>query len=199
MITHALVDRFRAAGLTVVEMPGWESRGETDGPFSCDGILLHHDAMGLHNNNVPEYMSQNGVNGSQLWIKYTGEVFILAAGRKWHAGLGGPWRSVPQDGGNSHLIGIETDHIPGQPWYAAMVVAIFAVSRCCVQEYGVDVQQWCCGHREYAPTRKEDPDNFDLDAWRTAIDAPQRIPLDWFDSATASEVRAAVHDGFLIT
>ena len=45
IVTEELVETMRKAGLTVVEMPGWQARGES-GPFSIRGIMLHHDAIG---------------------------------------------------------------------------------------------------------------------------------------------------------
>lgn len=195
MITRSLIDRFHAAGLTVVELAGWESRGE-GGSFNIQGILLHHDGMGLHNDNVPNYMSGNGVNGAQLWIKYTGEIYILAAGLKWHAGVGGPWNSIPQDNGNAHLVGIETDHTDNQPWYPEQLHTINVAGQCIVQEYGIDVPNWCCGHKEYTgpqsdcPGRKNDPESFDLNAWRLAIAAgPQPIDTG-LSAAEAAQINA---------
>ena len=205
MITRSLIDRFHAAGLTVVEMPGWETRGETDGPFTIKGILLHHDGEGLHNDNVPNYMSQNGVNGAQVWIKYTGEIYILAAGRKWHAGLGGPWNGIPQDSGNSYLVGIETDHTDNQPWYPEQLHTINVAGACIVREYGIDIPNWCCGHKEYTgpqsdcPGRKNDPESFDLNAWRAAIaSSPTPLPVDTFTAAEVAEINAYLDAKFAV-
>jgi N-acetylmuramoyl-L-alanine amidase len=207
MITQSLLARFRAAGLTVVEMAGWEARGETDGPFTVRGILLHHDGMGLHNDDVPNNMSQNGVDGAQLWIKYTGEIYVLAAGRKWHAGIGGPWNSIPQDHGNDWLIGIETDHTNGQPWFQEQTHTMSVAGACIVQEYGIDVRNWCCGHLEYTgpqsncPGRKEDPESYNLDAWRTAISGttpipPPTPPEDTLSAAEVQQITAHIDAKF---
>lgn len=176
MMLTDLADVLRAAGLTVIEWSGWKDRTETDGSFNPIGILLHHDAMGLGENsnpgddmNVPSYMSQNGVGGSQLWIRADGVCVTMAAGRKWHAGLGRGWGDIGQNSGNSRMLGIETDYSGSGPWPDALVSAIYRASAAIKQHYGFSVSN-CCGHREYAPDRKVDPANFDLDVWRTRLD-----------------------------
>jgi N-acetyl-anhydromuramyl-L-alanine amidase AmpD len=175
-LTETAVQRFRDRGLRVVELAGWQDRGETDGPFDVLGILLHHDgvALGFNDNpndddNVPHFMAQNGQDGAQLWIKRDGSVFILAAGRKFHAGSGQGFRGIPANKGNSTCIGIETDHTDGVPWTDALLGAILTVSQELCAEYDIDPMQMCAGHKEYAPDRKHDPENFDLDQWRRNI------------------------------
>jgi hypothetical protein len=114
-------------------------------------------------------MAENGVNGAQLWIRNTGAVYFLAAGLKWHAGSGSGWRSIPANQGNANLVGIETDHTFGQEWTTPMLASIVVVTQELCSLYDIDPDQWCCGHKEYAPNRKPDPENFDLDAWRAAV------------------------------
>ncbi len=171
-----LADVLRAAGIAnVIELDGWKSTGETDGPFDPIGILLHHDAMGFGENsdpsddmNVPSYMRQNGVGGSQLWLRADGAAVLMAAGRKWHAGLGRGWGDVPANSGNSRMLGIETDYSGTGPWPDALMQTIYRASAAIKQHYGFSTSN-CCGHREYAPDRKVDPANFDLDLWRARL------------------------------
>lgn len=165
----------RNAGLNVIELPGWQTRGESDGPFHPFGLLLHHDGEGFgydtnpnNDMNVPEYMSQNGVNGAQFWVRRDGTWVCLAAGRKWHAGLGQGYGDVPANTGNSDMAGVETDHTVGNPWEKPQFDSIYIGCRALVQHYGWSTRN-CCGHKEYAPDRKIDPDNFDLNAWRAYI------------------------------
>lgn len=169
-----LADVLRNAGLTVIELPGWQGRGE-GGSFNPIGILLHHDAMGLGFNsnpgddmNVPDYMSQNGNDGSQLWVRRDGAWVAMAAGRKWHAGAGQGYGDVPAGGGNTGFLGVETDHTVGDPWPAEQLDAINRGCRALAQHYGWKASN-CAGHKEYAPDRKIDPESFDLDAWRQFI------------------------------
>ena len=176
-VTAGFVSALRAAGLDVVEMPGWQDRGES-GSFNIRGLLLHHDAMGLHNDNVPHFMSQNGENGAQLWVKYTGQVYVLAAGLKWHAGAGGGFRNIPAGNGNAYCLGVETDYKGSGPRESAIDEAIHKLTRVAVQFYGMNPQRDLACHREYAPDRKIDLANFDADAWRAraASDAPAPRP-----------------------
>lgn len=167
-----MADVLRGAGIPVVELPGWKNTGETDGPFNPIGILFHHDAMGLHNSNVPSYMSQNGNNGSQVWIGYydgqTPSVVLMAAGRKWHAGLGQGYGDIPPNSGNSLMIGVETDYTGSGPWPQELIDLVFKATAVIKQHYGFNTSN-CCGHKEYAPDRKIDPANVDLDAWRAQL------------------------------
>lgn len=163
---------FTKAGLTVIQMPGWMSRSAQDGPFNPKGIMLHHDGMGLGFNkdprddlNVPKNMSKDNTNGSQIWISNKGVVALVAAGRTWHAGEGKGWGKIPKDRGNEFCVGVETDHYPGNPWPTLQLNAINLATKVMFDEYGFDTQ-YCCGHREYAPNRKADPERFDLNAWR---------------------------------
>lgn len=161
----------REHGVDVVEMPGWQSRGE-GGYFDIRGVLLHHDAMGLHNDNVPQFMSQNGESGSQLWIKYTGQLYVLAAGLKWHAGAGRGFRNIPANGGNAYCAGIETDYSGSGARPVAIDKTIHLVTKCLVNYYRMDPQNDLALHKEYAPDRKIDLSNFDANSWRALAGQP---------------------------
>jgi N-acetyl-anhydromuramyl-L-alanine amidase AmpD len=50
-------------------------------------------------------------------------------------------------------------------------------TRLFVDEFSIDVTQWLAGHKEYAPTRKIDPESFDLDAWRERAAQPYSPPV----------------------
>lgn len=176
-----LADVLRTAGLNVIELSGWQDRGES-GSFNPIGILLHHDAMGLGFNsnpgddmNVPEYMSQNGNDGSQLWVRRDGAWVVMAAGRKWHAGAGQGYCDIPAGSGNSNWLGVETDHTTGNPWPSEQLDSINRGCRTLAKHYGWQASN-CAGHREYAPDRKIDPENFDLDGWRRYIASNASTP-----------------------
>lgn len=183
-----MADVLRSAGLSVVELPGWKTRGEP-GSFNPLGLLLHHDGMGLgfdslpeNDMNVPQYMARNGVNGSQLWVSRTGVWVVLAAGLKWHAGTGGGYGDIPANAGNARTIGVETDHTFGNPWPKVQLDSINIGSRALARHYGFKASN-CAGHKEYAAGRKPDPESFDLNAWRkfiggaaTPAPAPQPAP-----------------------
>jgi hypothetical protein len=167
-----IADPLRAAGLAVTELPGWRTRGESDGGFSPIGVIWHHDGMGLgfdgdpsNDDNVAEFMSQNGNNGAQIWIRKDGNVHLLASGRKWHAGIGRGFGDIPANDGNTFAVGIETDHTFGNPWPQELVDAIVATSAVLGNQYGWSTSNMC-GHKEYAPDRKPDPEGVDCNEWR---------------------------------
>lgn len=203
---RGLPDKARARGLRVIERPGWESR--SDGSFDARGVMLHHDAMGLgyvdndlsNNLNVVANMERPGANGSQLWIgrDTLGRMCLvfMAAGRKFHAGNGRGFRSIAANTGNATTVGIETDHTTGTGWDDELRHYIDVTTRLLVEEFDLDAQRDLAGHREYAPDRKPDPENFDLDAWRAragraaAVPAPT-VSADWFAGASLVDVARA--------
>ncbi len=80
MLLHDLPARLRAAGLTVVEEPGWRSRSA--GPMSPVGVMLHHTAGRDSRRLIIDR------NLSQIYIPKSGVVHCCAAGRSHHAGIG---------------------------------------------------------------------------------------------------------------
>lgn len=171
-------DIMRAVGLTVKEWPGWKTNADySDGTTSYNPIasIFHHDGMGLGFNdnpnddeNVPAYMSGSGVGGAQKWARKDGVIYCLAAGRKWHAGVGDGWGPIPANGGNTYSMGWETDHTFGDGWPEIQVTAL-ALAMVAIH----DARGWSrtnvCGHKEYAPGRKSDPESMDMDAFRTRL------------------------------
>ena len=173
-----LADVLRAAGLQVVEHDGWKSEGRpvTIGPFDPIGALLHHDASAKGPTpGEPAYI----LHGrpplepgplAQLWVSYDGVWHVLAAGRANHAGLGDGWGKIKKDQGNSMSIGVEWDHTTGEnvpvKTYESLVLgfaAIFAHTK-----WSID--HALCGHKEYAPIRKTDPD-LNMNAFRRDVHA----------------------------
>lgn len=217
--TEALIGCLQDAGLTVITK--FLTEGESDGGFDPIGLILHHDAGGLGqrttgvDESIPQNMAQRGNNGAQFWVPRNLErtVYLLSSGRKWHAGTGNGYDLIPANSGNSRAYGIETDYGPTTAndivpaayfgvdgfdwpeWSAEMKITIDILSGALVHGAQLDFNS-CCGHKEYAPDRKIDPANFDLDGWRTAIQTwggnptPQPPPEE--DMSTADEIADAV-------
>lgn len=175
-----LADVLRGAGLTVVEVPGWRTRGWRGGSTPDGGLrgvrggLIHH--TGTSTKAKGDYPSlaivRDGRGGpspvpgplAQLGLGRSGTWYTVAAGRANHAG------AVDQvDYSNPEAIGVEAEH-PGDtsPWpqeqYASYVTGAGALA----DRYGI---VWR-GHKEAAVPagRKIDP-RFDMDAFRAAVAA----------------------------
>lgn len=155
----------RRAGLTIVEQPGWQTRGH-GGLADVRAVICHHTA-GPATGNAPSLGTvQNGrpdLPGplAQLFLARDGTVFIVAAGLCYHAGA---VKSSNWD--NAHAIGIEAEATGTSSWPASQVAAYATLCRALVDAYGAEV----LGHKEVcSPTgRKIDP-NFDMAAFRVMV------------------------------
>lgn len=167
----------RAAGLKVIEVDGWKTRGRGDiGQIKF--VLCHHTATQQPGNAPSLWIVRDGrpdVTGplSQLVLGRDGTFYVVAAGRANHAGKGS-WNKM-EDVGNSSSIGIEAENnglsqikpAEGEPWpkvqmdaYARGVAAILKHLKLSVKE--------CVAHKEYAPKRKIDP-SFGMNEFRAKV------------------------------
>src|SRR5690349_17149722 len=88
-----LPDRLRAAGLTVVEFDGWESRGRpaSTGGFEPDGNLHHHTGSTGNGRESARWMFMDGRPDlppplCHMSTDRQGVIYVGAAGRANHAG-----------------------------------------------------------------------------------------------------------------
>lgn len=167
------------AGLKVALVDGWESRGRREmGPVK--GVICHYTA-GQRKGNMPSMDTLiRGREASedaealpgplaQLGLGRDGTFYVIAAGLANHAGLGS-WKGITT--GNSNFIGIEAENTGGHddsPWPAVQVDAYQRGVAAVLKQVGRGAE-FCCGHKEYAPTRKQDPD-LDMNEFRTAVAA----------------------------
>lgn len=108
-----IADRLRAAGVPVVEVDGWKSRGSSS--FSPRGSVNHHTAGGA-NGATPSLNTviygRSDLPGPLCNVLQSREpdgndkAYVVAAGRANHAGSGG-WRGLS---GNSTVYGLEIEH-----------------------------------------------------------------------------------------
>lgn len=181
-----LADVLREAGCSVVEHPGWKTRGRprSAGPFTPRGVIVHHDAsaegsspamarfiaeQGRPEQGIPAPLAQTWVCAGCKGEHSVGTWHVLAAGRANHAGIGSGWGAIGVDEGNDVTIGVETDNTTGEKTPAAMLVSLEVGCRAIFARLNTDPDQWLCGHKEYAAGRKVDPDDIDLDQLRTAV------------------------------
>lgn len=157
-----IADRLRAAGLAVVEVDGWQSRGSDS--FSPAGGVDHHTA-GSNNGNAPSLeVCTNGREGlsgplCNTLQGFDGTQYVVASGRANHAGEGG-WNGLS---GNSSVYGMERENTgydparPGQHESAARAWSAILNGG----PFGNISPGMLCGHKEWAPSRK--PDFHDVD------------------------------------
>lgn len=152
----------KAAGLTVVEEPGWQTRGHGD-VGTIKGVIFHHTAgpksgddpdLGVVTNGRPDLAGPL----AQLVLARSGVYHIVAAGKAWHAGAG-LWQGIHD--GNSQMIGIEAENTglaDDNPWSAAEVDAGVKGVAAILKHIGAPPIM-CAGHLEYALPigRKSDP------------------------------------------
>lgn len=164
-----------AAGLKVVEVPGWQTRGH--GEFGPDkGVLLHHTAGAMHGN-IPSLdilvHGRTDLSGPlcNLGLARDGTFYVIAAGRAYHAGPG-VWHSITN--GNSELIGIEMENhgTPDDPWPAVQLDAARRGVAALLKHIGAQAVM-VAGHKEYCVPkgRKIDPWGIDCETFRVDVGA----------------------------
>lgn len=166
----SLSSQLRKWGLNVVEHSGWTGRGSTT--FNPRGVVDHHTAAG-GSSDAPSLRiciyGRADLSGplAQIVLGRTGTVHLIAAGRANHAGRGG-WQGLS---GNSSVFGIEAENNGvGEPWSDAQIKAYIRVNAalCDMMGRGAD---WVCGHKEWAPGRKIDPNGIDMNWMRQQVQA----------------------------
>jgi hypothetical protein len=157
-----IADRLRRAGLAVVEVDGWQTRGSDS--FSPRGGVDHHTA-GSNNGNAPSLNvcthGRSDLPGPLCNVLqgFDGTCYVIASGKANHAG-DGSWKGLS---GNSSVYGFERENDghsaprPGQHESAARAWAAILNGG----PAGNIGAEMVCGHREWAPGRK--PDFHDLD------------------------------------
>jgi hypothetical protein len=147
-----LADKMRDAGLDVVEVAGWQTRGSSS--FSPRGFVWHHTA-GPRTGIAPSLgVCINGRRDlpgplCNLFLDRAGTVYVVASGRANHAGAGS-WAGLT---GNASVYGLEIENVgtPAEPW-SPLILDIAARIAAAT---GVD-HELACLHREWAPRRKVD-------------------------------------------
>lgn len=167
----------RAAGLTVHETPGWQTRGDDNwGPVR--GITAHHTG-GARESTVAGEM-RTLLHGSQtapapiaqLFLERAGVWHVVASGLCFHnlVGWGGPNRGH----GNESLLGVEAQHSGGtEPWtelqYQSYVTGVAALVAHHASGWDVHVSR-VAGHKEHQPGDKSDP-TFNMTRFRGHVAA----------------------------
>jgi N-acetylmuramoyl-L-alanine amidase len=158
-----LAQVLRDAGLPVVEVSGWQTRGRgTDGGQYTNGrpdaVMVHHTASNTSAQNDVNYMTFNSSSRpiANLYIARDGAVWVMAAGPTNTNGSGGPLANVARDNMNRHAIGIEIGNTgTGQVYPDIQQDASLRAAAACCRAYGIPSSRvWA--HFEWT-SRKIDP------------------------------------------
>lgn len=168
-----IVGHLRSWGLTVVELPGWQTRGRdftsrpvvivdhhTGTPDSRTGDLPTKNVLIDGRSDLPGPLCQFGLGRS-------GTVYLVAAGRANHAGKGS-WDGV--NVGNDRSLGIEAESAGGGHWTPAQLHAYPLLNAALCQFLNQPATR-VCAHRESALPhgRKDDPVGIDMPAMRVKV------------------------------
>lgn len=160
-----------AAGLTVVETQGWQTRGHGD-VAKIRGVMCHHTAgRPKAEMDLPILIKgRPDLAGPlcQLGLGRSGKVYIICAGLGYHAGAG-LWQDLRS--GNSSFIGIEAENtgLKSDPWPQVQMDAYATLVAALLKHVGSSAKM-CCGHKEYAlPHGRKDDPSFDMNLFRAEV------------------------------
>lgn len=179
-----LADVLRAAGLNVVEIDGWKTRGWRGGTTRDGGLLTAKPLGGLvHHTGTPasalgNYPTLNtiirgrsDVAGplAQLGLGRDGTWYVVAAGRANHSGAVDDQRYF-----NAYAIGVEAEHPGGgAEWPAGQYDSYVKGCAALGRRYGITWR----GHKEAAVPKGRKPDpTFGMDKFRADVAAGGGIP-----------------------
>jgi len=159
-----LADVLRAAGITVVEVDGWQTRSRSSGGFA-DGrpthLMVHHTASPPHTDgqrDVDYIVTNSPVRPvSNLYTSRAGVVYVCAGGATNTNGKGrDTWGGgVPDDQMNVYAIANEiANNGTGEPYPDVQQASVLTSSAALVDHYNLHPPR---AHFEWAPTRKIDP------------------------------------------
>lgn len=169
-----IADACRAAGLDVIEVEGWQTRGSES--FNPGGVVCHHTA-GARTGDMPSLRvliyGRSDLPGPlcQVGLGRSGTVYVVAAGRANHAGSGSWERDGVRLVGNSSVFGIEAENAggAGDPWPITQLVAYYKLAAVLEERTATVSSNHVCGHKEWAPSRKVDPHSLDMNTFRARV------------------------------
>lgn len=170
-----LPDVLGSAGLKVRTVGGWETRGNDSWVrrFNPQGIVWHHTATSpsLATTSLISLIihGRSDLPGplAQLVLERDGTFYVVASGKANHAGAGG-WRGLNS---NYQVLGIEpANDGRGEIWPQVQTDAYERGTKAILDKLG-RTEDWVCGHREWAPTRKIDPYGLSMSVERKLVAA----------------------------
>lgn len=200
-----LADVLRAAGLDVVEIPGWQNRSRpaSTGGFNPSGVLVHHTGGTSDTRAYVEWMALTGRPDlpaplCQLALSRGGTVYVCAAGRANHGGTARASGPMPAGDGNALYIGIEALNTGSEGWCEAQYDAYVSLCAALCRAYGWPAPH-VRAHRETSVTGKPDPGLIDMDRFRSDIataleDDDMAFTEDQLRAIVRSEINSALSD-----
>jgi N-acetylmuramoyl-L-alanine amidase len=156
----------RAAGLEVIEEPGWQSRARGSGGYESGRpthVMIHHTASGAGSDGQADvnYCCYGSSDAplANLYLSRAGTVWVMAAGATNTNGAGtDSWGGgVPDDSMNTHAVGIEAaNNGTGEVWPAVQQDAYAVMVQALQDAYLIPTSN-VREHAEWAPGRKIDP------------------------------------------
>ena len=159
-----MADVLRAAGLRVMETPGWATRAYPKfGGYQAmpTHVMVHHTASNTTPANDLNYILTSPLSPiGNIYLDRSGVVWLVAAGVACTNGKGSsaPWNGgVPDNAMNHYSIAIEAanDGV-GQPWPKLQTDAYVLLCSTLCTAYGIPTDH-VRAHFEWAPGRKIDP------------------------------------------
>lgn len=175
-----LADVLRAAGLKVVEVPGWKTRGRP-GSFEPTRVLAHHTGGASDSRAYIDWMATDGRSDlkpplAQLGLDRKGTWYVMAAGRANHAGRCKPIHGLKAyagrdyGDGNAQMVGVEAMNTGSEGWSSAQYDSYVIGTAALTNHYG-----WAppLGHKETSTSGKWDPGLVDMDEFRRDVAASE--------------------------
>lgn len=168
-----LADVLRDAGLAVVEVDGWKTRGVAG--LTPIGVMEHHTAGALGRPTPSLNICVNGRAGlpGPLCNVYIGRdlrCYVVASGIANHAGVGGPYGRIPKNSGGRFTVGFEIEHTgtSAEPWSAALVDVAARATAAIAARIKAESKYAGIAHKEWTK-RKIDPYGWNMPAFRNQV------------------------------
>lgn len=159
-----LASVLRGAGLTVVEIPGWKTRGrpKTTGGHDPVGVMWHHTGATSNGKAYAQWLATGGRADlpaplCELSIDRQGVVYVCAAGRCNHAGTAKASGTVAAGDGNALYLGIEFQNTGTEGWTTKQYQAGIKATAAILKHSTKTSAQTCRAHYETSTTGKWDP------------------------------------------
>jgi hypothetical protein len=163
----------REWGITVLTH---DIRTGRPGDFTPSWVMLHHTGSGMPADG-PAPNAQVVRDGRpdlagplcNLLVRRDHKVELISRGKANHAGAG-QYGSIPTDEGNRYAVGIEIEHngTSAEAWLPPYVDFCEVVAAATADHLHQPATR-VCAHKEYAPTRKIDPYEWNMDTARREV------------------------------